>query len=331
MMKQVLLGLVKATGLFALAEWLTRNELRILAYHGIWYSEGHFGNFLFMKPDTFAARMQMLQSWGANVLSLEEGLQRTKEGSLPRRAVVITIDDGWVGTSTEMSPVLASHGYPATLYVSTYYVEAQRPVFDVVLSYLCSLADSRNIVLSYDIGGEEATQSGLLAYGRSLATDSDRQLLLRDLAQQLSLDFEALIGDRQFHLSNLKQLTAMEACAIDLQLHTHRHRMRYHDESCVADEIEDNRNCLNRVSVRNRTHFCYPSGEYSKSDWPALEALGIESATTTDIGLVNNRSEKYALPRILDGENLTTLELEAELSGFMSLVRRLIVRKRHEV
>jgi hypothetical protein len=47
------------------------------------------------------------------------------------------------------------------------------------------------------------------------------------------------------------------------------------------------------------------------------------SATTTDIGLVAADSPPYALPRILDGQDITDLEFEAELCGFMQLLRRL--------
>ncbi|MBM3585043.1 MAG: hypothetical protein FJX36_11660 [Alphaproteobacteria bacterium] len=107
-MKLALLRAAKAVGLFGLSRLLTRRSLRILCYHGVWLGEGTFGNYLFMRPETFRARMRLLASLGYPVLGLDEAVERLAAGTLPACATVITIDDGWYGTYRHMVDALAA-------------------------------------------------------------------------------------------------------------------------------------------------------------------------------------------------------------------------------
>jgi|GEM_PF-2824765 len=55
-----------------------------------------------------------------------------------------------------------------------------------------------------------------------------------------------------------------------------------------------------------------------------MSELGVKSAATTQSGLVEKDSHRYALPRVLDGEAVSELEFEAELSGLNEMLRRLL-------
>ena len=58
--KAALLRAGGALGLFALAGRVTRGDLRILAYHGLWTTPGHqFGNRLFMSPEQGRGREEV--------------------------------------------------------------------------------------------------------------------------------------------------------------------------------------------------------------------------------------------------------------------------------
>jgi peptidoglycan/xylan/chitin deacetylase (PgdA/CDA1 family) len=108
---------------------------------------------------------------------------------------------------------------------------------------------------------------------------------------------------------------------LDIQLHTHRHRISKAGHFCIEEEVEDNRARLEPLTGQPLQHFCYPSGVYDRAIWPDLKKIGIASATTTAPGLVGRSAEIYALPRILDGEHVSDLEFEAELSGLLELKR----------
>ena len=97
------------------------------------------------------------------------------------------------------------------------------------------------------------------------------------------------------------------------------------DAVALAAEIEQNRQWLAQFTAPSQlVHFCYPSGEYQPAHLPLLQQNGVQTATTTRIGLHKQGSDLLQIRRILDGEDVHWLELEAELSGFSDLVRRVL-------
>src|SRR5262249_48295528 len=78
---------------------------------------------------------------------------------------------------------------------------------------------------------------------------------------------------------------------------------------------------LERIISKPLLHFCYPSGVYGRHHAEWLAALGLTSATTIDPGLNYRDTSPFALRRVVDGEPVSDIELEAEMAGFMELVR----------
>lgn len=331
-MKTLALKLARATGLFALSRWLTRNELRILCYHGIWIGPApHYGDCLFMAPSTFSARMKLIADLGYRVLPLDEAVRRHAAGKSSARDIVITIDDAWLGTYRHMVPVLEQHAYPATLYVTTYYTLAQRPVLNVMLAYLVSRATHK---IAWDVLLPDHDQTAdrdslvrqLVTAVEALPTLDERHDAVRRIGQQLGVDVGELESRGTFMLMSPEQIRDAAQRGIDIQLHTHTHRMHGHDPAQVAAEIELNRRHLAQIlGVDGGTfrHFCYPSGEYHPRVFDALRRCGVQSTTTTEFGLNPPGTEPQALRRILDCQSFSELELEARLSGFWSLVSAL--------
>lgn len=339
-MKQTILKLARLCGLFALSRRLTRRQLRILCYHGIWIGDApHFGDCLFMRPDTFAARLDLLARAGYPVLGLDDALERLDKGTLPDAAVVITIDDAWYGITRHMLPALTERRLPATLYVTTYYTLAQRPVLNVLVNFMVSRARALPPLVTLMPGpGPQPDPAQRADYATALATRVDaleslalRWHAVRRIADQLSLDLEPIDTGRWFHLMNEDELRTAQAAGVDIQLHTHTHRMHGFDGERVRGEVEHNRRELARllgVVPGSLAHFCYPSGVHAPAVYPVLEAAGVRSATTTDFGLNPPGSNRYALKRILDCQSMSDLELEARLSGFWSMLMALRDRLR---
>lgn len=325
--------MAKYTGLFALARRLTAHQPRILAYHGIWLGDGHFGNFLFMKGDTFARRMALLRRWGYPVVPLA-ALETKHWEQLPDAATVITIDDGWAGTYSEMLPALEAQRFPATVYLTTYYCLNRTPVTDVLLQYCFGSIDTARTSLldlpEYRYGPcqlkaaddvESARQQAETVMA-ALPNDAEKQAFLAALCQTAGLDHQRIVSDRWFHLMTPDEAADAAKRGIDFELHTHRHRVSHHGESCITDEVETNRKHIQAITGRNPRHFCYPSGHYTPELWPELQSVDVLTATTTEVGLVNERSNRMALRRILDGQDVSELAFEAEMSGFLDLIRR---------
>lgn len=329
--------MMRLTGGFSLCERLTSSGLQILCYHGISRLDEHLAApQLFMSKELFSARMAWLKRKGYRVLALEDALERLDCGDLPSRAIVITFDDGWYGCLEGGFDELVSLGYPATMYVTTYYVQKQFPIFNVAVPYL--LWRGRQLTLDLRelndalVGRANLTnlkQRAIAAgqitnFGCSFLGSQDRTDLLYRLAEQVGVDPVNLFErQRVYTLMNREELMEAAAMGIDIQLHTHRHRFPLDDENALRREIADNRKVLLASGKIETHHLCYPGGFYDSKVFAVLRSEGIKTATTTEAGLNYQGGERLALGRFLDGENISPIEFHGEMAGVGEVIRRL--------
>jgi peptidoglycan/xylan/chitin deacetylase (PgdA/CDA1 family) len=324
----VLLHVCRALGLFALARWATRRRLRILCYHGIWMGPApHFGDRLFMDPERFARRVASLQAAGYVALSLGEAWERCRQGRLRGREIVITIDDGWTGTARHMRPVLRQLGWPSTLYLATHDFLIGAPVPPVMATWL--LARARKpldpVALLNRTSAPADWALALEEHVRSLPDRAAQEAQWCRWGDALGVDVRAVLATRSLHLMSADELRQCAAEGMDVQLHTHHHDLGDLSAAVVTQEVARNRAELSRLLGRDPdtfTHFCYPSGVHDERAFAPLRAAGVHTATTTDFGLAGARHEPMALPRILDGQTMSDIALEARLSGFWYWVDR---------
>ena len=335
-MKEVALRVAKGLGLFRLAGMLTAKSLRILCYHGgEMIDESGFKPILFISKQKFRDRMGFLREQGYRVLSLSEGLDSLDSGRDIRKSVVITIDDGWAGTRELMAPVLAEHGFSATLYLSTYYVAAQTQVWNVAVDYLiwkteenaeCILEKLTGLgitVADQEASGQADFAAPVKAWIASKPDAKSRQQALIQVFDAFSIDPQPMLEREQFRFISQSDVLALVEQGFDIQLHTHRHVLPASSFAATEKEIEDNREALKSIGITGTSHFCYPSGEYVPQQLEWLKQLGIESATTTELGLNSRSQDRLQLRRILDSDAWSDVELEYEVSGLSHCLRQL--------
>ena len=141
------------------------------------------------------------------------------------------------------------------------------------------------------------------------------------VAERLKIDYEDLCARRILHVMNPEEVASVAAGGIDIQLHTHRHRVSIRRERFLR-EIEENRACIERNSPAPLRHFCYPGGFHLPQFSGWLADGGVISSTTCEAGLASSSTDPLLLPRLVDHANLTPLEFRAWISGFASLLPR---------
>ena len=104
------------------AVWLARTRgrpdervLRILLYHRVADDDDP----LAVRPRRFRDQMNHLASEGFAVVGLLDALDLLDSGTISPRTVGLTFDDGFADVRDEALPVLAAHGFRATVFVST--------------------------------------------------------------------------------------------------------------------------------------------------------------------------------------------------------------------
>ena len=309
-----------------------QNRLLILCYHGISQEDEHLWRpGLYMQASVFQQRLEILKRGGYNVLSLSDGLRKLEEGGLPNRSVVLTFDDGGYDFYQQAYPLLQNHGFPATVYLTTYYSDYQTPIFNLVCSYM--LWKRRGTIF------QKGSEIGI-AGPSDLTTELNRHRIVRQLidlseaekmsgrqkdelatrlAQLLDIDYAALKQRRFLQIMTANEVAELASKGVDFQLHTHRHRVPL-DEQLFRKEIDDNKVRIRASANSEPVHFCYPSGVYRQEflDW--LKKEEVASATTCDVGLVTKATNKLLLPRFVDTYDRTEVEFESWLSGIGSLI-----------
>ncbi|MFJ3673051.1 polysaccharide deacetylase family protein [Streptomyces sp. NPDC090106] len=92
----------------------------ILMYHAIATDPNEATRELSVSPEAFAWQMEIISHLGATPITTARLAASWREGRpLPERPVLVTFDDGYEGVHRHALPVLAKHGFPSTLFVST--------------------------------------------------------------------------------------------------------------------------------------------------------------------------------------------------------------------
>ena len=340
MLRSARLALLRALRALRLDEAALRtrwrgNRLLILGYHGVALDDEHeWDPELYMPAPVLRRRLELIREAGCHVLSLDDAVRRLYRGDLPPRSVVLTFDDGTYDFYGRAFPILEAFGYPVTVYLTTYYAEFNRPVYDAMASYLVWKGRGRVLRWPEVLGrhGDVAlNEDGRSFVGERLRrfpaehglSGRDKDALLARLAAYLDVDYDDLVRRRLLQLMTLSEAGELARRGVDLELHTHRHRVSL-EEAVFAREIGDNRERLGRLRASEATHFCYPGGVNRREFLPWLRGWNIASATTCDPGMASRRHDRLLLPRYVD----TARHTEAEFRGWLTGVAALLPRRR---
>lgn len=330
--RAVALHLARGFGAFSIARFLTRKQLRILCYHGLALGDEYeVAPGMFMRAETFDRRMAILRKRRVPVLPLDEAVRKFETGQIAQGETVLTFDDGWASNLTVGLPILEKYHYPACIYVTTEHLTASTEVFNVVLSYLVRRSGRSSLILvdvhplmdgRYEIQGKtDDTIVALIIAAEKAFPIAERQRALRPIARALGMDLDKVLQNGRFRLLEASELKELFDRGVDIQLHTHTHRLP-DDREASAREIELNREAVMRITGVIPRHFCYPSGEYTTQHPQWLRQLGVISATTCDPGLNAPGSSVMLLKRILDSDDFSDIAFEAEVCGLRELARR---------
>jgi hypothetical protein len=143
--------------------------------------------------------------------------------------------------------------------------------------------------------------------------------LLAELAARLDVDYQDLCRRRVLHLVTPAEAKELGEAGVDIQYHTHRHRV-YRSRERMFAELEDNRRRIAQFTPREPRHFCYTAGFYLPEYVTYLKEYGILSATTCQAGICAPDTNPMLLPRLVDTMRVSEPEFRAWLSGTAALL-----------
>lgn len=278
-------------------------HVAILGYHRV-YADAEDPFDLSVTAEEFDAHLGFL-AHHARIVSLSQAVSELSAGSIPRRTVVITFDDGYADTLTAALPLLQRYDLPATVFVAT--GNPGEPFWWDVLSSAVLAAPALPDPRRLEMDGAE-----------QLSRLRDRTQYLRGVAKLLRpLDaasqrarINALLGSearpphappRALHREEIRRLAADPRIEIGGHSVTHPVLARFPREQQL-EEIATNRRELQTLTGKPVPHFSYPNGSYSDVTCDVARQAGYTAAFTSVLDVATAASEPFTLPRLfVDG------------------------------
>lgn len=324
--------LLCASGMAAVARLIHSRQLVILMFHGVeaeppsppcdWVID--------------AAALRRNLTWlrrRYHVLPLAEALERLGDGSLPRRAAVVTFDDGTANLLTHAAPVLRDLGVPAAVFLATGPMGTAELLWaDRLWLAFAQTTRSEVDLSSLGLGTRPVTADIDRAAARDVTIarlkelpDAQRLAEMRTVLEALGQDCAA--GGELFRLLSWPEAGDL-ACDRLVSLHPHSvtHPILARcDDAKVDFEVAESCRALRINTGRTPTIFAYPNGgeqDIDERTRQALERNGIRWALSTIEGFADSGSDPFLLPRIGVSPYQTLSQFARRTSGLTLRPRR---------
>ncbi|MFT4613211.1 MAG: peptidoglycan/xylan/chitin deacetylase (PgdA/CDA1 family) [Bacteroidia bacterium] len=275
-------------------------RLSILIYHRVMPDRDP------MRPDEpTVAEFELQMEWVRRYfqpLPLLEAVERLAQGTLPPRAVCVTFDDGYSDNETLALPVLQRYDIPATVFVSTGFLNGGRMWNDTVIESLRNCESEVLDLSHFELGRHELNSSEAR---RDVAQRILSQIKHQDPAQRV-----AIVQDIASHAASLPdalmmtddQVRSLAQAGISIGAHTVTHPILGSiDMPAARQEISQSKDSLEELLQRDIELFAYPNGrpglDYEDKHRDLVESLGFKAAVSTHLGVGVRDSDPYQLPR----------------------------------
>jgi peptidoglycan/xylan/chitin deacetylase (PgdA/CDA1 family) len=299
-----------------LKQWLLRAtaSLRcrvvILMYHRVFETSSDPWE-LCVSPKHFADHLELLRRYYP-VLSLQQLLSALKTRQLPKRAVVLTFDDGYADNLWNAKPLLEKYELPATVFVTSGSLDSPNEFWWDDLERILLQPRKLPKRLQLQIQGRwyewPITSSGELEIAYMAIHQilqplraSERDPIIAELFAWADVSPMGRPDYRPLTTDELIQLAQSEFIDIGAHAVTHPLLSSLSPEDQSA-EIVSSRKKLEDIIGKRVDIFSYPYGDFSTETAGIVAAAGFVSALTTDENVVGKGANPLLLGRFGVGD-----------------------------
>ena len=265
--------------------------------------------------------------------------------SLPKRAVLLTCDDGLLNCLTDMLPILREQNVACLFFATGASAGSERRTlwYEELFVLLLRAAAGKYEVASnglrvpLELGSTRQRRTAwwsLVKRLSQLGCEQRRRFL--DTAQStlgcalLEVSDVNLPSCRRFGLMNAAELRQLASAGMTIGAHTMTHPMLSQAaEDAAYEEISASRAELEKALNQPLWAFAYPFGD-PQSVSPAVvsmpERAGFAAAFLNCDGGLGADATPFACPRIHVTADMSVAELDAQVSGFYSRLQRMAGR-----
>ncbi|CDX31501.1 Polysaccharide deacetylase [Mesorhizobium plurifarium] len=269
-----------------------------------------------------------MKGQGYTFVSLDEAIERIRNGGKDGQFATITADDAYRDNMTEALPVLEKHRAPITIYVAPGLIDGAadlwwdviEDIVDISSRLTLTMAGKPTLIDCSTPGMKIQAVARLNAWLTVEVPEQEQGAALRELARLNGFKFGS---GRPCTLMNWDELRTMAAHPlVTIGAHTVNHRnLKRLSEADARHEIGDVRRILKEKLGEEPRHFAYPYGYASAVGCREVgfaRDAGYASAVTTRHGVLRAEHADFlhALPRIsVNGRYQSVAHIRTMLSG----------------
>ena len=306
-MEGLFLSAASHLGLFngyAFLRTLSKPQVAILMYHRVGIHKD-FSVVPVVSPQDFEDQLGCLcREFELMPLDKLAHCIQSKKG-LPKRAVVLTFDDGYKDNHTYAYPILKKYNVPVTIFLATGHIGTDNPFWWDQVAYVVNqltppilgLDELGAYVLRSD--GRLKTIPEILERLKKLENER-RELLIERLMTGVGVQLPTNLG-KQLILSwdNVRE---MSDGGIAFGAHSVTHPVLTKLTPAQAEyQILQSKKDIEEKVNRAVTAFCYPfgrSGDFDGDIKRIVRKSGVTCAVTAMPGMIAPAMDVYDLPRI---------------------------------
>jgi peptidoglycan/xylan/chitin deacetylase (PgdA/CDA1 family) len=278
-----------------------RDSLLVLLFHRVLPQPDPM---LTEEPDVadFAAQMDVVRAT-CSVIPLVEAVERLYKRSLPPNAACITFDDGYANTLTCAAPVLEKRGLPATVFITTGYLQGGRMWNDTVIESVRRAGEELDLT-PIGLGRFELRNMSARRHAAQVLRRKLKYLDSEDRAQKTSRIAEIVGRELPEDLMlSAPQVKGLIRRGIGVGAHTVSHPILTRvDDVTARREIVASKATLEEVTGSRVELFAYPNGQpqrdYLRSHVDMVREAGFSAAVSSAWGACHAGSDRFQLPRM---------------------------------
>ncbi|WP_418512168.1 polysaccharide deacetylase family protein, partial [Corallibacter sp.] len=257
----------KRLGGLQVARFLARNHPRILMYHRI-SPDGAPGT---ISVDQFREQIRLIKR-SFEPISLTKLVKLYDQGIRPNHAVAVTFDDGYKDFAEYAFPILKEEGVPATLFVTTGFVNGETWLWPDQIRYLLKRINHNELLsLCFEEvnlknnSDPDFTWQVLANYCLSLEDERKNEFI-----DELFKNFNIVKPGKappEYEAVSWEKINDMVGCGLELGCHSHTHPVlkNVHDKELYREIFLSKKILENNIGMEVSS-FCYPNGQIDDFD-----------------------------------------------------------------
>lgn len=341
MLKRILTTFLGSAPLWEIGACLFRYKPLVVLYHGVTSNtlqngiENYRGKHI--PTDIFEGQLIWLKHHFDIVpLHIIETLVR--ERKVPEKPLcAITFDDGYRNNFTTAFPILKRCQAPATIFLTTGFLERGSPLWTDALEMSLNVTKRREVHIIWPDGetvypietfGERRAADIEIRDKLKVVSSVERELIIAHLLRDAHLSPESVLNHGDYIPLSWEDVEEMKDNGITFGAHTHTHPIL----SRELREVQCKEIALSLEKLRGITegplHFAYPNGQ--PGDWneeskTVLKEMGVRFAWTTRAWRVETiDDDPLELPRITLDDTINAKRFRALASNTLPLGRSIL-------